>query len=56
MKVMGIDSRESSEGVVADYDATGRIRDIDIDHASEVLELRELVMNHLPVKREVLVA
>jgi uncharacterized protein YuzE len=51
-----VDSREISDGVVVDYDESGRITGIDIDHASEVLDLSELIMNHLPVKMKTMSA
>ena len=37
-----VDSVEISDGVVVDYDANGKITGIDIDHASENLDLAEL--------------
>jgi uncharacterized protein YuzE len=37
------ESQEVSEGVVLDYDADGNLVGIDIDHASQKLNLRELV-------------
>ena len=40
---------EVSEGVVLDYDAEGNLVGIDIDHASQKLNLRELVTNHIPL-------
>ena len=44
----GVESREISEGVVLDYDDRGHLTGIDIDKASAVLDLKELVVNHLP--------
>ncbi|MCK5114651.1 MAG: DUF2283 domain-containing protein [Phycisphaerae bacterium] len=44
------ESREISEGVVLDYDAEGNLVGIDIDNAGKKLDLKELVLNHLPVK------
>ena len=43
------ESQEVSEGVVLDYDAHGNLVGIDIDHASQKLNLRELVTNHIPL-------
>ena len=40
------ESQEVSEGVVLDYDAEGNLVGIDIDHASQKLNLRELVTSH----------
>ena len=42
------ESQEVSEGVVLDYDAEGNLVGIDIDHASQKLNLRELVTSHIP--------
>jgi uncharacterized protein YuzE len=44
------ESREISEGVVLDYDADGRLVGIDIDNASNKVELRKLVLSNLPGK------
>ena len=48
-----VESREISEGVVLDYDADGNLVGIDIDHASQKLNLRELVTNHIPLEAKV---
>ena len=42
------ESREVSPGVVIDYDAEGGIVGIDIDHASQKLDLDELTLSKLP--------
>jgi len=42
------DSREISEGVVLDYDATGNLVGIDIDNASKKVELEKLILSKLP--------
>jgi uncharacterized protein YuzE len=42
------ESREVSEGVIADFDAEGRIVGLDIEHASERLDLSVLEAQHLP--------
>lgn len=47
-----VDSREISPGVVADFDEDGRLVGLDIDNASRVADLRELVTEALPVERE----
>jgi uncharacterized protein YuzE len=44
------ESREISEGVVLDYDADGRLVGIDIDNASNKVELKKLVLSNLPGK------
>lgn len=51
-----MDSTEISEGVVLDYDSEGNLTGIDIQHASEKLDLTELVLNHLPAKTQRLCA
>lgn len=45
----GVESQEVSPGVVLDYDADGTLVGIDIDHASQKLDLREVVTTHIPV-------
>jgi uncharacterized protein YuzE len=42
------DSREIAEGLVADFDAEGNVVGIDIDHASEKLDLKTLEAVSLP--------
>ena len=44
----GVDSREVSEGIVLDYDAKGTLVGIDIDSASQKVELGRLVLTGLP--------
>jgi uncharacterized protein YuzE len=44
-----VESREVSEGVVLDYDDEGNLAGIDIDHASQKLDLREVVTSHIPL-------
>jgi uncharacterized protein YuzE len=46
------ESREISEGVVLDYDADGRLVGIDIDNASNKVELKRLILSKLPGKVE----
>lgn len=48
----GAESREISEGVVLNYDADGRLVGIDIDHASNKVELKKLILSKLPGKVE----
>lgn len=45
-------SEEVAEGTVIDYDEDGNIVGIDVDNASTKLELDELTLDHLPVRRE----
>lgn len=42
------ESREISEGVVLDYDVDGKLVGIDIDNASNKVELQKLVLSNLP--------
>ena len=42
------DSREISEGLVVDFDARGRVVGLDIQHASENLDLQTLEAESLP--------
>ena len=44
----GADSREIAAGLVVDFDAQGNVVGIDIDHASEKLDLRTLETVSLP--------
>ena len=48
----GVDSVEVSEGVVIDYDVKGQIVGIDIDNAGAKLDLKELVLNKLPIQSQ----
>jgi uncharacterized protein YuzE len=43
-----VESREISEGIVLDYDATGNLVRIDIDNASQKVDLKKLTLNKLP--------
>ena len=45
-----IESTEISEGVVLDYDENGKLVGIDIDNASNKLDLTEMILNNLPAK------
>ena len=42
-----VESREVADGVVIDYDAAGNVVGIDIDHASDKVQLGRLVLNGL---------
>ncbi|MBM4275753.1 MAG: DUF2283 domain-containing protein [Deltaproteobacteria bacterium] len=50
------ESREISEGVVLDYDAQGRLVGIDIDNASNKVELKKLTLSKLPASEKIIVA
>jgi uncharacterized protein YuzE len=43
------ENRETSEGIVLDYDAEGNLVGIDIDNASRKVDLKHLTLNRLPV-------
>ena len=43
-----VESREITEGVVLDYDAEGNLVGIDIDNASQKVDLKNLTLNKLP--------
>lgn len=45
---LSIESREVSEGVVLDYDSSGRLVGIDIDNAANKVELQKLILSKLP--------
>lgn len=42
------ESREISEGVVLDYDIDGKLVGIDIDNASNKVELKKLILSQMP--------
>jgi uncharacterized protein YuzE len=44
-----IDSREISEDLVVDYGEDGRIVGLDIQHASQYLNLSKIETEHLPL-------
>jgi uncharacterized protein YuzE len=46
-------SREVSEGVILDYDANGDLVGIDIDNASQKLDMEQFTINRLPLKEGV---
>lgn len=49
---LSVESREVSEGVVLDYDSSGRLVGIDIDNAANKVELQTLILSKLPGKIE----
>lgn len=51
----GVESREVSEGVVLDYDASGNLVGIDIDNASTKVELHRFVVSKIPASVETIV-
>jgi uncharacterized protein YuzE len=42
------ESKEISEGIVLDYDTDGKLVGIDIDNASNKVELKKLILSKLP--------
>ncbi|NCP02002.1 MAG: DUF2283 domain-containing protein [Deltaproteobacteria bacterium] len=50
------ESREISEGVVFDYDAEGKLIGIDIDNATNKVEMNKPILCNLPGKIETAVA
>lgn len=51
-----VESEEVREGVVLDYDDEGHLTGIDIDNASQKIDLAELVLDKLPSRTKTLVA
>jgi len=46
---VGADSQEVAPGVVLDFDAEGHVVGIDIDHASQIVDLSKLEAEALPI-------
>ena len=46
-----VDSREVQDGVVLDFDAQGHLVGIDIQHASQILDLETLEAEALPAAK-----
>jgi uncharacterized protein YuzE len=51
-----VESLEISEGVVLDYDSDGRLVGIDIDNASQKVEMKKFILSRLPGDIETAVA
>lgn len=51
-----IDSQEIAEGIVLDYDASGNLVGIDIDNASQKVQLKEITLSKLPTQIQTIVA
>ena len=47
-----VESREISEGILLDYDANGKLVGIDIDNASNKVDMEKLILSQLPCKVE----
>jgi len=46
-----VDSDEVVQGVVLDYDASGDLVGIDVQHASKKTDIHQLALSHLPLTR-----
>ena len=51
-----VETREISEGILLDYDASGNLVGIDIDNASKKVQLKDLLLSKLPSKVETVAA
>lgn len=51
-----VESRDDSDGVVLDYDEAGNLVGVDIDHASSKLDMREVIIGHLPLETAQVIA
>lgn len=51
-----VESREVSDGIVLDYDVSGKLVGIDIDNASQKVQLKELTLSKLPIDIQTSVA
>ena len=49
---LSVDSREVAPGVVADFDAEGKIVGIDIEHASVIADLTRVDTESLPMSSD----
>ena len=47
-----VESQEISEGILLDYDADGQLVGIDIDNASNKVDMKKLILNRLSSKVE----
>ena len=50
---VGSDSREVAPGVALDFDESGRLVGIGIDHVSEIVDLSRLDVEGVPIKTRV---
>jgi uncharacterized protein YuzE len=50
------ESLEISEGIVLDYDDDGHITGIDIDNASQKIDLNEIILNKIPSRFQAITA
>ena len=47
-----VESQEISEGILLDYDANGKLVGIDIDNASNKVDMEKLILSQLPCEVE----
>ena len=47
-----VESEEIAEGFVLDFDADGQLVGIDVEHASQRVDLKRLVLETFPAKAE----
>lgn len=45
-----VDSDEVADGVVLDFDESGALIGIDVQHASEKADIQSVVLSHLPLQ------
>ena len=50
------ESKEISLGIILDYESEGNLTGIDIDNASNKLDLQELVLSKIPVVKQTIAA
>ena len=50
------ESTEVSQGVLLDYDDKGNLVGIDIDNASKIMDLKELILSKIPVNKQIIAA
>lgn len=50
------ESTEVTPGVVLDFDEDGNLVGIDIDNASKIMDLKELVLSKIPVNTQTIAA
>ena len=46
-----VDSDEVADGVVLDYDANGILVGIDVQHASQRVDIHRLAVHHMPLSQ-----
>ncbi|MBM3253132.1 MAG: DUF2283 domain-containing protein [Candidatus Omnitrophica bacterium] len=49
-----VEAKEISPGIILDYDSEGNLVGIDIDNASKKLDLKDLILNHIPAEVHIL--